>query len=121
MKIYLLKVDLGYIGYDMSCLVGSDDKYISEKATELALDHYNSYDLDNENVRSVGDIIEQDFVEQDEAELIQTEEILGNIDIEYVEYDVLSHGDSVDYDWVDFKPIDIQQYLRDYKINEILK
>lgn len=44
MKIYLLKVELGYIGYDMTCLIGAESENISERATEAALEHYYSYD-----------------------------------------------------------------------------
>lgn len=119
MKIYLLKVELGFIGYDMTCLVRSDD--ISEKATELALDHYYSYDLDDESIRSVNEICEQDGVDEEEAELIRNEEVLENIEIEYEEYDVSKHGDINTFSWVDFDSYDIKPYLREGKINQILK
>lgn len=119
MKIYLLKVELGLIGYDMRCLVGSDD--ICTKATELALDHYHSYDIDDESIRSVNEICEQDGIDEEEAELIRNEEILDSMEIEYEEYDMIKHGNINEFTWVDFDRHDTQSYLREGKIKQILK
>jgi hypothetical protein len=125
MKIYRLKVELGYIGYDMTCLIGSEPENIPERATEAALDHYYSYDIEDDNIRSITEIMEDDGVDQDEAERIRTEEVLENIDIDYEEYDPTKHGQYSDYTLFNIDRYDIDKYLvvkmRDVKIDQILK
>lgn len=118
-KIFYVKIELDYIGCDMTCLVRSTDDMISERSTEIALDHYFSYDRDDGV--TVQDIIDRDSVDEQEAESMLIDEITSNMDISHIEYDESIHGDPMQYDWVDFDMNDITPYLRDGKIDKILK
>jgi hypothetical protein len=121
-KVYFVSIDLSYVGYDMKCLLLSDENSVRGEVTNLAIEHHSSYNIEDDNFRPIEVIMEEDSVDREEAEYTQTDEILSTMDIEFETYNPQKHGNYNEYDMVGFDGgFDMVAYLRDNRISEILK
>jgi len=120
-KIYKVVTGFGgIIGVDNHYLVKCDDKHIETISVELAMENYNSYDIEIDGVRSIDDIMEEECVDEYEADEIRISEIEDNLDIDVSEYDFEKYTDIRDYNFIGVCEDDIKVYMRDSRINNIL-
>jgi len=119
MKIYKIYVSAGFIGTDAKYLVNSTEEDIDEIATNMAWENYCSYDSLDYDIPSIEEIMENEGVDYDEAELTRTEEISSIFIIEYEEFSPGKHV-AADYEWIGVTEDDIKVYTRDSQINKIL-
>ena len=82
-KIYKVEVNTTYVGTDEYYLVLESDADIEQAAYELAYENYLSYKVGD---RSIADIMEDEGVDEDEAEDIKKEHIKDSIEFKYEEY-----------------------------------
>ena len=120
-RIYYVNINLGFIGHEDQYLIKGDGAYVNEKASELALMNWRSYNLEASDVREVCDIIADDSVEEFEAYMIQDGEILDHCEIEIIQWDPIKHGLDIECYEFEMTAEQMKQYHRDIGINKITK
>ena len=120
-KIYFITINLGFIGHEYSYLIKGDAAYVSEKASELALMNWRSYNLEDDDIREVCDIMFEESCEEFEAYEIQDGEILDHCEVEIIEWNPIKHGLDIECYEFEMSVDQMIQYQRNIGIDKITK